>query len=314
MRRFISFVLLLLVMIAGSNDLFAQAKRRPLPDWVFEKPQRSPGNRTFYYHVEKGWGETETEARNAAYTQAFMQVALKLGIPLNTEDISEAIASGTNVKMLSQRFTIPMNVACFTSRPNEEMGGWNYWLLCQIPEIGYADRVRFDDFNECFKIDKYEERQKDIAAAAEKRQQDSLQIIKDRNVTAIVASAFIPGMGQMLKGQYGSGAAFLISELALFGGGTACYFLGQDQIKIMKSSSTSYADYQNAKKMKNTLDIAMWTCFGVGAAVHISNMVHAWYVKDNKLTARLTFAPAIIPTNEFSTPSYAMGAGLQIKF
>lgn len=312
MRRFIPFMLLLLAIIAGSNDIYAQAKRRPLPDWVFEKPERS--NITFYYHVERGWGETETEARNAAYTQAFMQVALKLGIPLNTEDISEAVASGTNVKLLSQRFTIPMNVACYTSRRDEDTGGWNYWLLCQIPEVGYADRARFDDFNECFKFDKYNEFKEKREAEKERLKQDSLRNVRDRNTTAILASAFVPGMGQMLKGQYGSGAAFLVSEVALFGGGTACYFLGQEQLKIMKASGTSYADYQNAKKMKNTLDIAMWTCFGVGAVVHISNMVHAWYAKDKKAAVNMAFAPAIIPTNEFSTPSYAMGAGLQIKF
>ena len=312
MRRIIPLVLLLLVMTAGSHDLYAQAKQKPLPDWVFEKPQRS--NSTFYYHVEKGWGETETEARNAAYTQAFMQVALKLGIPLNTEDISEAIASGTNVKMLSQRFTIPMNVACFTSRPNEEMGGWNYWLLCQIPEVGYADRARFDDFNECFKFERYEKRQKEKAAAIEKQKQDSLRMVKDRNTTAIVASSFIPGMGQMLKKQGGSGAAFLISELAIFGGGTACYFLGQDQSKTMKAVGTSYDDYKAAKDKKNTYDIVMYTCFGVGAAVHIANMVHAWYVKDKNRPVDVTFVPAIIPINELSQPSYAYGAGVQIKF
>ena len=120
-------------------------------------------------------------------------------------------------------------------------------------------------------------------------------------------------MGQMLKKQGGSGAAFLLSELALFGGGTACYFLGQDQAKIMKTSK-SYAEYTNAKNMKGTLDIAMYTAFGVGAAVHVANMVHAWYVKDKNLMSRFAFAPAIIPINEYTTPSYAYGAGVQIKF
>lgn len=311
MRKFIPFMLLLLVIVAGSNDIFAQAKRRPLPDWVFEKPERS--NITFYYHVERGWGETETEARNAAYTQAFMQVALKLGIPLNTEDISEAVASGTNVKLLSQRFTIPMNVACYTSRHDEETGGWNYWLLCQIPEIGYADRARFDDFNECFKFEKYEAFKNKINADKERQRQDSLRIVQNSNARAITASAFIPGMGQMLKGQWGSGAAFLVSELALFGGGTACYFLGQDQLKISKTTG-DYNEYSQAIKTKNTLDIAMFTCFGVGAAMHIANMVHAWYVKDKHLPNTLSFAPAIIQTNEYTTPSYAYGAGVQIKF
>ena len=141
MRKYTFLFFLLLIVAANCNDICAQAKRRPLPDWIFEKPGRS--NPTFYYHVEKGFGEMETEARNAAYTQAFMQVAMKLGIPLNTSDISNAINSGTNVKMLSQQFTIPMNVVCFYSRHDDETGGWNYWLLCQIPELGYADNARF---------------------------------------------------------------------------------------------------------------------------------------------------------------------------
>ena len=128
-----------------------------------------------------------------------------------------------------------------------------------------------------------------------------------------MASAFIPGMGQMLKGQWGSGAAFLVSELALFGGGTSCYFLGQEQLKISKTTS-DYNEYSKAISTKNTLDIAMYTCFGVGVAVHITNMVHAWYVKDKRALNNLSFAPAIIPTNEYTTPSYAYGAGVQIKF
>lgn len=313
MRKYIFVLLALLAAGLFCSDIAAQNKKRPpLPDWVFEKPQRS--NNTYYYHVEKGWGETETEARNAAYTQAFMQVALKLGIPLNTEDISEAIASGTNIKMLSQRFTIPMNVACFISRPNEETGGWNYWLLCQIPEIGYADHARFDDFNECFKHERYNTWQAGLAAAAEKQRQDSLRMVRKSNARALAASTFIPGMGQMLKKQGGSGAAFLLSEVIVFGGGAACYYLGKQQTEKMNSFGISYDEYKSAVNMKNKMNIAMYACFGVGATIHIANMVHAWYVKDKNLPVHVAFVPAIIPINELSNPSYAMGAGVQITF
>ena len=140
-----------------------------------------------------------------------------------------------------------------------------------------------------------------------------MHIAQTRNATALVASTFIPGMGQMLKKQGGSGAAFLISELAIFGGGTACYFLGQNQTSIMKTTS-SYEEFKNAKKMKNTYDIAMYSAFGIGAAVHVANMVHAWLVKDKNMPAHISFVPALIPTNEYSAPSYAMGAGVQINF
>ncbi len=313
MRKFFFVLFALLTISVLCLEVTAQTKRRPpLPDWVFEKPQRS--NSTFYYHREKGVGETEQEARNAAYTQAFMQVALKLGIPLNTEDISEAVAKGTNVRMLSQRFTIPMNVVCYCSRPNEQTGGWNYWILCQIPEIGYADNARFDDFNECFKFEKHEEFQKKEQAKAEQRKREEKRLINNSNARALAASTFIPGMGQMLKKQGGTGAAFLISELAVFGGGTACYFLGQEQSKIMKDISTSYEDYKKAKDKKNIYDITMYTAFGIGAAIHIANMVHAWYVKDKNLPVDVTFAPAVLPVNELSQPSYAYGASVQVKF
>lgn len=137
---------------------------------------------------------------------------------------------------------------------------------------------------------------------------------KRTDTNALVASLFIPGMGQMLKKRGGSGAAFLVSEVALFGGGTACYFLGQEQLKTMKAAGTSYNSYKEAKDMKGTLDIAMYTCFGVGIAVHIANMVHAWYVKDKHLPISIAFVPAVIPTNELSTPSFATGAGIQVTF
>ena len=301
------FIVVLLVLLCGANcsTVLAQAKRRPLPDWIFEKPK--PSNRTFYYLIEKGVGETETEARNNAYTQAFMQVALKLGIPLNTEDISEAIASGSNIRMLSQRFTIPLNVVCYISRKNENESGWNYWLLCQVPEIGHADDARFDDFNDCYRFSKYEERQAKQAAVEKEKVQKS-------NTRAIVASTFIPGLGQMIKGQGGAGAAFLVSELALFGGGTACYFLGQKSLKQMQAYGVSYDDYLAAQKNKQVCDIAMYTCFGLGAAVHITNMVHAWLCPDKHLQSTVSFAPTLIPTNEYSSPSYAMGVGVQYKF
>ena len=162
-------------------------------------------------------------------------------------------------------------------------------------------------------------KQEDSIADLKKQQEEDAKRAQKREILksngrSLVASLFIPGMGQMLKKQGGSGAAFLVTELVLAGGGTACYFLGQEQVKTMKSIGSTYESYQQAKKLKNTYDIAMYTAFGVCGAVHIANMVHAWVVKDKKLLDYYTFVPALIPMNEYSTPSYALGAGVQIKF
>ena len=137
---------------------------------------------------------------------------------------------------------------------------------------------------------------------------------KQSNTRAITASTFIPGMGQMLKGQLGAGSVFLATEVALFGCGTTFYFLSQNQLKTMQASSTTYEEYAQAKKKKGNYDIVMGTCFGIGVALHVANMVHAWCVKDKHLSSNLNFIPAIIPTNEYSRPNYAMGACVQIKF
>lgn len=308
MRKYIFVLLALIAANFCCLDTVAQNKKRPpLPDWIFEKPQRS--NITFYYHVEKGVGETETEARNAAYTQAFMQVALKLGIPFNTEDISEAVASGTNVKLLSQRFTIPMNVVCYCARPNQEFGGWNYWLLCQIPEVGYADHARFDDFNDCFKHERYDAHQKEIAAAAERQRQDSLQIAKSNNGKALAASIFIPGSGQMMKHHYAEGSLTLVGEVVLVGAGVGTYFMAQNQTKIMNSYGIDYATYQAAQKARPIYQGVSYTCFGLAAVLYGVNLWRAYSLEPKQ--RNYAFYPTIIPADN---TTYAVGLGATIKF
>lgn len=284
--------------------LSVMAQKGPVrrPDWTFEKPITN--NVTFYYHVERATAQNEHEARNLALSQAFMQAAMRVGVAVDIEDINSAITQGTNLSVISERYEIPISIVCAYPEKRED-GSVCYWILCQIAKRG-GIIPSYEDFSDCYKFDKYH----NIMATINGQQQEQ---IRKSNTRAIVASTFIPGMGQMFKKQGGAGSAFLISELILFGGGTACHFLGEEQAKIMKTTK-DYSEYKNAKNMKNTMNIAMYTAFGVGAAVHIANMVHAWYVKDKNLSKDITFIPTIIPTNEYSTSSYAVGAGVQFKF
>ena len=254
------------------------------PDWLQVLPVAE--DPSYEYRVVQGMGTTQEAALTAANENILISIRDRLG---------SAVTMGQNgITRHDDVYEVPFSVVCNPYYEKLETG-WVVYLLCQIAKDA-IQTPRFGAFYDCNSYSRW----------------DALR--KKRNTTAIIASTFIPGMGQMLKKQGGSGAAFLISELALFGGGTACYFLGQDQAKIMKTSK-SYEEYTNAKNMKNTLDIAMYAAFGAGAAIHIANMVHAWYVKDKKIAARrYTFAPAIIPLNEYSQPSYAYGAGVQIKF
>lgn len=307
-------IILLLMLCGVLFPAHAKMTRKPTfrPDWTYEAPASPNKNKTYLYVVEHGEGKTQREALNQAISRVFQSTANRIGQFVSTDEINRAVQAGTDYEVISRKMKVPVNKVCEFPIKNTYDDTWTMYILCQVAVAGNIT-PEFEPCNECTKHERFDE----LNAIWEKQQQDSIDAIENNtrksNTRAIVASAFIPGMGQMLKGQYGSGAAFLVSELALFGGGTACYFLGAEQAKIMKTSK-DYNEYTNAKKMKNTLDIAMYTCFGVGAAVHIANMVHAWYVRDKKATANVAFAPAIIPTNEYSNPSYAMGAGVQIKF
>lgn len=142
------------------------------------------------------------------------------------------------------------------------------------------------------------------------------------NGTALAASFFVPGAGQMYKGEYGKGTGILISEVALVGGGVTCYFLGKKQLEIMQGRTVEYTAFNAAQKNYNTMRIISYSCYGAAAALYIFNLCHAYLMPpsdDHKVQQRLgiegiSFCPSLLPINEFSSPSYAMGAGVQIKF
>lgn len=291
----------------------AKLTKKPVfrPDWTYKLPTTK--STTYIYVIEKGEGETQREALNQAIGRVFQSTANRIGQFVSTDEIHRAVQSGTDYEVISSKMKIPVNKVCEFPRQNPEDGTWTVYILCQVAVSGNV-RPEFKSFNGCSSHIIYDRQMEKW----DKQIQDSiLKVEEDKrksNIRAIVASSFIPGMGQMLKGQGGAGAAFLVSEVALFGGGTACYFLGQEQARIMKTS-VSYEDYAVARDNKRTWDIATYCCFGVGAAVHIANMVQAYFAIDKRLQNHNTaFIPALIPTNEYSHPQYAMGAGVQIKF
>lgn len=293
--------------IYAQNTPCAQYEGRPMPDWVMGATPE-PHNNSYYYKVFEGANSDREVARNQAVKKAFQQAMAFISVGVKADEVFSAIdREGYDMNVISETFSIPIYFTCEFAKKSPDGTKWIYWILCQIAVRGNIVPQFDTHFSDCNTSNIWDKEKDDCM-------QGMADLEKKSNAKALAASMFIPGMGQMFKKQGGTGAAFLISELAVFGGGTACYFLGQEQLKNMKATGTSYEDYVKAKNTKQTLDIAMFSCFGVGAAIHIANMVHAWYVKDKKLAARFAFAPAIIPTNEYTTPSYAYGAGIQIKF
>lgn len=310
MNKSTTIVLILCLLrtfvVYSQNTPCTQYEGRPMPDWVMGATPE-PHNNTYYYKVFEGSNSDREVARNQAVKKAFQQAMTFISVGVKADEVFAAIEQEEyDINVISETFSIPIYFTCEFAKKSPDGTKWIYWLLCQIAVRGNIVPQFNTHFSDCNTHDIWDKEKEDCMKGISDAE-------KTANVRSLIASSFIPGMGQMLKGQYGTGAAFLASEVALFAGGMTCCLLGKEQIKIMQSMETSYTDYQIAKKKKNTLDIVAGTCFGIGIAVHVANMVHAWYVKDKKLTNNIAFTPTIIQTDEYSTPSYAMGVGIQIK-
>ena len=300
------FCFLFINKVYAQDDPCSRYDGRPMPDWIMGATPE-PHDNSYYYKVFEAENSDREVARNMAINKAFQQAMTFVSTRVNSTEVFEAIQKGANLNVISETFSIPIYFTCEFAKKTPDGQKGIYWILCQIAIAGNVYPLFDTHFSDCNTHEIWDRQKEDCINGIHDAQIKS-------NARALVASTFIPGVGQMLKKQGGTGAAFLISEVVLFGGATTCYFLGQNQAKIMKSPGTSYTDYLAAKKSKQIYDIAMYTGFGLGAAVHIGNMIHAWCVKDKSLSNNLTFVPAVIPINEYSTPTYAAGAGLQIKF
>ncbi len=165
-----------------------------------------------------------------------------------------------------------------------------------------------------------------ILDAHEKNKNDEEEQKKEKKKhvdgVALAASFFVPGAGQMYKGEGGKGSGILLGELALVGGGVTCYFLGKKQLEIMQGRTVDYAAFNTARKNYETIRIVSYACYGAAAALYIFNLCHAYLMhpsEKEKVKKRLgvdglVFYPAVLPINEYSHSSYAMGASIQIKF
>jgi len=305
----VTTIIILLLCLLGTDSIIAQHNTsnqydgRPMPDWVMGATPE-PHNNSYYYKVFDAASADREEARNMAIKKAFQQAISFIDATVESADVFEAVENGGNLNVVSETYHIPIYFTCEFAKKTPDGTQWVYWILCQIAVRGYGNNLaQFDlHFTDCNTHKIWDNNIK----VGKKKEQSA-------NGRALVASMFVPGMGQMMKHQWGKGAAFLVSEAALFGGGTALYFMADKQNKIMLDPTSTLNAYKDAKDKKSMYNIAMYTCFGVGAAVHVANMIHAWFVPDKK-NRPLSFVPTLIPTGEYGNPTFAYGIDVQYKF
>ena len=140
-----------------------------------------------------------------------------------------------------------------------------------------------------------------------------VKAVRKVNGGALAASMFIPGLGQMLKGNYGEGSLTLIGEGALIGGGVAMLMLSNKQKTIMQDASgtLSYDDYSSAKSKYNTYRYTSYGLFGAAAILYGVNLWRAWACKDKRVRNLQSFYPMVMPEQN---GGLAFGVGMTMNF
>ena len=275
MKRKITLLMLFALMAVSG---MAQNK----PGWVYNKP--TPENNTYLYVVESATGLTDAEARSQAVVRVFQSTAMRMGMPVNSEDINSAVQSGKDFNVISAQYNIPINKVCEFTEKTEN--GYRVFILCQVAKTGNTV-VEFADFSGCYEVKQF------------------------KNSTALVKSIFIPGMGQMGKRRYAEGVFTLLGEVALVGGGVGCYFGAKKQLNVMKDMNTTYDDFMKAKKNYQTFRVSSYVCYGAAAALYVLNLYRAYAALPRyKHKKEMSFYPSVNNVNG----DMAFGLGFTYKF
>lgn len=244
------------------------------PLWTHTLPKAE--NSTFVYVREQGIGTTQQEAVNIAMTRVFQTTANRIGQPFDSQNLSEALQRGTPLEVISQTYNIPVNKVCDYTEILSN-GSYRVYVLCQVAVSGAVD-VLYEPFVRC------------------------LDPGEGGGWTAVLKSAFVPGLGQMGKGRMGEGVATLVGEVALLGGAVGCYYMAQDKLNVMRDPQVSYSDFTDAQKNYNTLQKTSRILWGAAATLYAFNLIRAATMKP-KYHDGVALAPSVMSAADGFAPS-----------
>lgn len=126
--------------------------------------------------------------------------------------------------------------------------------------------------------------------------------------------SIIPGVGLMMKGHHWTGAAYLVGDAALLGGGAGMLVYANKQKDIFNSYNTSSTTKEIARRNYNTANTVSYCCFGAAAALYIGNIIHSYLATPDD-DASPKFQYAIAPSyNKVICGSPDMGFEFALRY
>jgi hypothetical protein len=235
-----------------------------------------PGNETYIYVRESGEGATVNDALAQAMVRVFQSTANRLGQPFDSQKVKNALLSGTDYKIISQQYNIPVNRVGVYSTQIREGTYWVY-VLCQVASMG------------------------NVTPVWDKVGMNS----QTANWVALAKSTILPGWGQMGKDHFAEGLVTLVGECALVGGGIVCYNMAQDQLGIMRTPGVGVDAFAAASSKYSTVQTLSYVSWGLAGALYLFNLIRA-YTAQPKTNFDLTFHPSLIAAPYSLSPSVSL--------
>ena len=140
------------------------------------------------------------------------------------------------------------------------------------------------------------------------------QVKRSANGTAL-AYSIIPGLGLIQKGRIGEGVGYLISDVALIGGGIGLNVYGNQQKKKMNDINSTIDQYRTAKNNYDSAKTGSYICYGAAIGVYVLNLVRS-YVASPKPNAPLKWSVAAesMPSSVGSSNNLAFNVSLSYIF
>ncbi|MBQ3740611.1 MAG: hypothetical protein II856_05380 [Bacteroidales bacterium] len=261
----------ILAFLAAIFTVLAQDK----PAWTVKLPKAT--NNTYMYVCEYAIASSESEARNQAIARVFQNAALRIGQPIESDKIFDAVQKGGDLAVISRQYNIPIYKVCEYVE-KVQVYSYRVYVLCQVAVSGNITPEFDYNFRGCNDSHQYS------------------------NGLSLLKSVFVPGLGQMGKRRYGEGVLTLTGELVLVGGAVTTYYLGKQQLDILKQGELTYDSFIATQKKYNgyrTANIAFWSA---AAALYAFNLYRAAAARP-KYKDNLSFSPALVPAGNCVAPS-----------
>ena len=272
------------------------------PDWLFEIPQATSS--TYLYVVEHAEAETEREALNLAIARVFQTTANRIGQFISTDQINNALQSGSDYEVIGRKMKVPVHKACdFSVKSGSK---WVVYVLCQVAKAGNIT-PEFDFVhanNMCSKHTIY-----DKEMDAYNRLLSEIAMKQQREKETMIGYSFVPGMAQIKKGSVVKGSCFIAGEVVFIGGIVVTECLRQNYAKQIAMTNNSALK----KRFATNANVCMITrnvCIAGAVAVYAWNVIDGIVAKDKRQihlgSAELDFLP-------YATP-YEGGLALNLTF